>query len=142
KGLTRERMTRFAHEAKAAGLRLHGDFALGFPGETRESAEATVNWALEIRPHTAQFQLMIPFPGTPFYEQLAAKGWLDKNGYPNYPGLTSRELEDISKRAYRRFYISPAYFAQMLAHPVETVFSRFGVYLKAVPAVFWKRYVR
>ena len=142
KGLTRERMTRFALDARRAGLRLHGDFALGFPGETRESAEATINWALEIRPHTAQFQLMIPFPGTPFYDLLSSKGWLDKNGYPNYPALSSADLEQISKRAYRRFYISPAYFAQMLAHPVETVFSRIGIYFKAVPAVFWKRYVR
>ncbi|NLO92540.1 MAG: radical SAM protein [Elusimicrobia bacterium] len=142
KGLTRERMTRFAVDARSAGLRLHGDFALGFPGETRETAQATIDWALQIRPHTAQFQLMIPFPGTPFHDYLAQRGWLDKNGYPSYPDLSSAELESISKRAYRRFYLHPAYFAQMLAHPFETVFSRIGVYFKAVPAVFWKRYVR
>lgn len=141
KGITFERMTRFSIDAKRAGLRIHGDFAIGFPGETIESINKTIDWACNMRPHTAQFQLMIPFQGTPFYDELQNKGWI-KNGYPNYPGLSSKQLEEMSKKAYRKFYISLPFFKQMLFNPYEMFFSRLGTYLRAIPSIFWKDYIR
>ncbi|MDR3641682.1 MAG: radical SAM protein [Humidesulfovibrio sp.] len=141
KGLTAERMTRFAEDAAKAGLRLHGDFAIGFPGESRKTALATIDWACRMRPHTAQFQLMIPFPGTPFHDDLAAKGWI-KNGCANYPGASTEELESLAKKAYRRYYISPWFLWQILKSPNELFFSRLGTYFRAVPSIFWKKYVR
>ncbi|NUN23463.1 MAG: radical SAM protein [Candidatus Jettenia caeni] len=141
KGVTKDRMTRFALDAKRVGLRIHGDFGIGFPDETRESIHETVDWACEIRPHTVQFQLMIPFPGTPFYAELKEKGWI-KNGAPNYPELSMKELESLAKRAYRRFYISLPFAKQVLRNPYEMLFSRIETYCRAIPAVFWKRYIR
>jgi radical SAM superfamily enzyme YgiQ (UPF0313 family) len=141
KGLTAERMTRFAEDSKRAGLRLHGDFAIGFPGETRETAEATISWACRMRPHTAQFQLMIPFPGTPFHEQLTDKGWI-KDGCAHYPETSAEELEGLAKKAYRRYYLSSWFVWQILKHPVELFFTRLPTYLRAVPSIFWKKYVR
>ncbi|MCP4106701.1 MAG: radical SAM protein [Desulfobacteraceae bacterium] len=141
KGVTKDQMTRFANDAKRAGVRIHGDFAIGFPGETRDSVQKTIDWACEIRPHTVQFQLMIPFPGTPFHDELNEKGWL-KDGLPNYPGLPSGEMEDMSKKAYRRFYISFPYLKEMAKHPHELFFSRLKTYFRAIPSVFWKKYVR
>ena len=141
KGVTRESMIRFSRDAKRAGLRLHGDFAIGFPGETRESVQATIDLACQMRPHTAQFQLMIPFPGTPFYDELAAKGQL-KDGCPNYPGLSTEELEEWAKKAYRKYYFSPWFLKEILKHPQEMFFSRFETYMRAIPSIFWKKYVR
>ncbi len=141
KGITKEKMSQFAMDAKKAGLRVHGDFAIGFPGETRESAQETIDWACQIRPHTAQFQLMIPFQGTPFYDELEEKGWL-KDGAPDYPQLSREELERLAKKAYRKFYISLPFFKQVVTHPYEFLFSRIETYFKAIPAIFWKKYVR
>lgn len=141
KGLSVERMTRFAQEAQQAGLRLHGDFALGFPGETRQTAEATIAWACQLRPHTAQFQLMIPFPGTPFYEELSAKGQL-VDGCPSYPELDHAALERYAKLAYRKYYLSAWFVKQLLKNPYEMLLSRVETYWRAVPAVFWAKYVR
>ena len=141
KGITKERMTRFTVDAKKVGLNIHGDFAIGFPGETAETIKETIDWACEMRPHTAQFQLMIPFPGTPYFEQLHAGG-LMKDGIPNYPGLSAEDMEAWSKRAYRRFYISLPFLKQVLCNPHEMLFSRLETYWRALPAVFWKRYVR
>ena len=140
KGVSRDRMTRFAQDAHAAGLRIHGDFAIGFPGETRQSAEETIAWALEIRPHTAQFQLMIPFPGTPFHEEVAAKGWI-RDGAPDYPGLSRDELEQLAKQAYRRYYLSWRYLWQALTHPGETL-SRLDIYWKSWQSIFLRSYKR
>lgn len=141
KGLTVERMTRFARDAHEAGLQLHGDFAIGFPGETPQTAEQTIDWACSMRPHTAQFQLMIPFPGTPFHAELEAKGQI-KDGCANYPGASAEELEELSKQAYRKYYISPWFLGQILRHPHELLFSRLGTYFRAIPSIFWKKYVR
>lgn len=139
KGITKERMTQFASDAKKAGLQIHGDFAIGFPGETETTIDKTVQWACQIRPHTAQFQLMIPFAGTPFYEELDENGWL-KDGSPNYPDMPKEELERLAKKAYRSFYISFHYFKRVLAHPDELFFSKIKTYLRAIPAVFWKKW--
>ncbi len=141
KGLSMERMTQFAAEAVQAGLRLHGDFAIGFPGETEATAAATMDWACAMRPHTAQFQLMIPFPGTPFHADLEAKGWI-RDGMAEYPGVSASRLEALAKQAYRRYYLSPWFARQVLRHPVELLFSRLSTYVRAVPSIFWKRYVR
>jgi radical SAM superfamily enzyme YgiQ (UPF0313 family) len=141
KGVSRETMTKFAMDAKRAGLRIHGDFAIGFPGETKESIKKTIAWACKIRPHTVQFQLMIPFPGTPFYDELKEKGWL-KDGFPNYPEISSEEMEEFSKKAYRKFYISLPFLKQALLHPHEMILSRLGTYYRAIPSIFWKKYVR
>lgn len=141
KGLTVERMTRFAADSKRAGLRLHGDFALGFPGESRQTAESTIDWACRMRPHTAQFQLMIPFPGTPFHDQLSQKGWI-KDGCANYPQMSAGELERLAKKAYRRYYLSSWFVWQIMKHPVELFFTRLPTYFRAIPSIFWKKYIR
>jgi radical SAM superfamily enzyme YgiQ (UPF0313 family) len=141
KGISRDRMTKFAMDAKRAGLRIHGDFAIGFPGETKESVKKTIEWACKIRPHTVQFQLMIPFPGTPFHDSLKEKDWL-KDGLPDYPEISSEEMEEFSKKAYRRFYISLPFLKQALLHPHEMILSRIGTYYRAIPSIFWKKYVR
>lgn len=141
KGLGVERMTQFAQDAERADLRLHGDFAIGFPGETPETVQATIDWACRMRPHTAQFQLMIPFPGTPFHDELAKKGWL-KDGMAHYPEASAEALEALAKKAYRRYYLSPWYARQVARHPMELLFKRLPTYVRAVPSIFWKKYVR
>ena len=138
KGLTRERMTRFMADARKAGLRVHGDFAIGFPGETRESVRKTVAWALELRPFTAQFQLLIPYPGTPFHAELEQCGCL-ADGLPRYPGLTAREMERLAKKAYLRFYMSPSFLGRVIVHPRELLFGRIGTYREAIASLLWRR---
>lgn len=140
KGLSREQMTRFTENAKRAGLRIHGDFAFGFPGETLESARETIRLAIELNPHTAQFQLMIPFPGTPFYDLLRKNGWLTPEGEPDYPEFGNEDIRRVAKEAYRSFYLSPQYALKCLRHPHEHLFGRAKAVSRAIPAMFWRRW--
>jgi len=139
KGLTRERMTEFMADASAAGLRVHGDFAIGFPGETRDSARNTVAWACRLRPRTAQFQIMIPYPGTPFHAELKKRGWLSKNGRPSYPGLAAEDMDGLSRKAYLRFYASLPFLKQLLRHPHDLFFSRPETYWRAASSLLRKK---
>ena len=141
KGVTKERMTAFARDAEKAGLRIHGDFAIGFPGETRETVLKTIEWARSIRPHTAQFQLMIPFPGTPYYAELEEKGWL-KEGIPDYPGISKEEMEALARKASRKFYISIPFAWQLVRHPYRLFFSRLKTYWHSMRFLSGKKYVR
>jgi anaerobic magnesium-protoporphyrin IX monomethyl ester cyclase len=140
KGLSRATMTRFTEDATRAGLRIHGDFAFGFPGETFESAMETIRWAKALNPDTVQFQLMLPFPGTPFYALLKKNGWLNENGEPDYPHFSNDEIRRAAKMAYRSFYLSPQYALKCIRHPYEQLFGRAKAIKRAIPAMFWRRW--
>ncbi len=140
KGVSVERATRFTVDAKRAGLRIHGDFALGFPGETPEGARRTIEWAYSLNPDTAQFQLMIPFPGTPFHDEMTRAGWLNAAGEPDMPQLPNEQIRQLAKAAYRRFYLSPKYLWKAILHPHDHFFGRLRTIRRAIPAMFWKRW--
>jgi len=140
KGVTVDRMTRFTEDAKRAGLRIHGDFAVGFPGETPESFEKTIQWAKRLEPYTAQFQIMIPFPGTPYHAMMAQNGWLNERGEPDMPQFPNERIRAMAKRAYRAFYLSPAYAWKCLCHPHDRVILRLKTMCRAIPAMFWRRW--
>jgi anaerobic magnesium-protoporphyrin IX monomethyl ester cyclase len=145
KGATVAQAREFAAMAHAADLQIHGDFAMGHLGETRESMLRTIALAKEINPHTAQFQIMIPFRGTKFMEQLIERDALTANGEPSYEktgGASAEEIRSMAKAAYRRFYISAAYLKKIMLQPNEYLFNRFDQYMQAIPAVTWRRWVK
>ena len=55
--------------AHAAGLVVRVYLLVGFPGETWQTVEETVNLMLECRPDEFSVYPLIPYPGTPIYEQ-------------------------------------------------------------------------
>ncbi|MBI5181696.1 MAG: radical SAM protein [Nitrospirae bacterium] len=140
KGLTKETMTEFTKNAHRAGLRIHADFAFGFDGETVDGMHETIGWAKELNPDTAQFQLMIPFPGTPYYDRLKEKGWINERGEPDFPGLSNEAIRKIAKEAYREFYLSFRHLKKALRHPYEHFFGRLDTIRYAIPAMFWKKW--
>jgi len=140
KGVTIKIMEEFTRNAKRAGLRIHGDFAIGFPGETEETAERTIRWAKKLNPHTAQFQLANVLEGTPFFETCRKNGWLNDNGEPDYPGFSNEQIRAAAKRAYRAFYLSPQWALKCIRHPYENFASRTRAMSVALPAMIWKRW--
>ena len=67
KGIRLDRARAFTRDAKALGITIHGTFIMGLPGETRETIEETIRFALDIDPHTLQVSLAAPYPGTALY---------------------------------------------------------------------------
>lgn len=122
KGLGPERMLRFRAEAKAAGIKVHGCFIFGFPGDTRESILRTIDFALKLGPDTAQFYPVMVYPGTEAYEDYRERGfieaetwrdWLTPAGLHNCvvrnESLSPAELVRLCDLARRRFYLRPAF---------------------------------
>ena len=138
KGIKMERMRQFMLEAKKAGLLIHGCFMIGFPGETAESVQKTVDLAIQLKPDTVQFYPVMVYPGTEAYDTYAQKGWITARGYSEWitadglhncvvrnETLNSEDLVWLCDQARRRFYLRPNYLAykliQILKTPTEFV---------------------
>jgi hopanoid biosynthesis associated radical SAM protein HpnJ len=114
KGATIEQALDFMKNCRRLGLMVHGDFQIGHPGETRETIEKTIRFAMQLDPDTIQVSISHPFPGTQFYDYLKDHGYLtstamtDEQGYqlPNiqYPGLSRQEIIQSVEDFYARYY--------------------------------------
>jgi radical SAM superfamily enzyme YgiQ (UPF0313 family) len=121
KGLLTATARRFSADCQKLGIKVHGTFILGLPGETRETIEKTVRYAKEVNPHTIQVSLAAPYPGTALYKEAVEKGWLEENGTANlvsqsgvqlaaigYPHLSREEIYHHLEGFYRSFYFRPS----------------------------------
>jgi hopanoid biosynthesis associated radical SAM protein HpnJ len=126
KGMRIDVAKRFAKDCRELGIRVHGTFIMGLPGETQETIKETIEFAKEVNPHTLQVSLAAPYPGTYLYKQAMEKGWLDdvtsdlvnEDGRQiaslSYPGLSHTEIFDSVESFYRSFYFRPSKIASIL----------------------------
>jgi radical SAM superfamily enzyme YgiQ (UPF0313 family) len=151
KGQTLEQQAEFMQNCRDLGILVHGCFMVGFPGETRETLNKTLELAIELSPDSAQFYPVMPYPGTGAYEWAEKEGflaadsfddWLNPDGghrcVLNLPGLTPKDLEDFCEHAVRRFHFRPRYMlrkaVQAVTEPAEGLRSvnAFGNFLRSI----------
>jgi radical SAM superfamily enzyme YgiQ (UPF0313 family) len=65
---------------RRAGLQIWAAFLLGYDNDTPESVAATCSWALSKKFAFAAFNILMPYPGTPFYERMKREGRLLYDG--------------------------------------------------------------
>jgi radical SAM superfamily enzyme YgiQ (UPF0313 family) len=70
------------------GMQSWAAFTLGYDHDTKESIEATVDFALESRFTLAAYNILMPYPNTPLYRKLSKEGRLLWDGkwwlHPQY----------------------------------------------------------
>ena len=57
-------------QAKAAGMLVHTYWILGYPGETFEEMQQTIDFAMNSGADSFTFSILSPLPGTPIYRQV------------------------------------------------------------------------
>jgi radical SAM superfamily enzyme YgiQ (UPF0313 family) len=112
--------------ARSAGLRIVCSFMTGFPDETAEMAEETIDFALSLNPDLALFNSLVPYPGTAVSKEVLSPG--DYNGIdwtmmrtsttgagPVFEGngRSSADLVQWVKRANIRFYLRGGFFTKI-----------------------------
>lgn len=109
-----------------AGIETRTSYIFGFPEETIETMEKTINFALELNSDFAIFNLAIPLPGTELYENAKLRGLLYYDGIELYKrsiggcplikvnGISRGELMYFYKNSYRRFYLRKEYLLNRL----------------------------
>jgi radical SAM superfamily enzyme YgiQ (UPF0313 family) len=146
-------LARFDHfRRQLAALRSHGmqlwaSFTLGSDFETEESVAETLQFALDNKFAFAAFNILMPYPGTPLYQDLEREGrllyegkwWLHPDYRFNYASfvprlMTPEQLTGACLRA-RTAFNSPASIIRR-AFDFRTNMSspyRFGLYLQFNP---------
>ena len=132
KGMLIDVARRFTKDCHELGIKIHGTFILGLPGETKETIEQTIRFATEINPHTLQVSLAAPYPGTALYKQALENGWLnaehaeliDDTGIQiaplDYPHLSHGEIFDSVEVFYKRFYFRAPKIASIVGEMVRS----------------------
>ena len=129
KGVRLDVAREFTRHAKALGIKIHGTFIMGLPGETRETVEATIRFAQQIDPDTLQVSLAAPYPGTALHREAVEHGWLADDGLVDgagvqtsalsYPGLPRAEIFASVGAFYRRFYFRPRKIVSLASEMVR-----------------------
>jgi radical SAM superfamily enzyme YgiQ (UPF0313 family) len=132
KGMRIEVAKQFTKDCHALGIKIHGTFIVGLPGETRETLEETIEFAKEINPHTIQVSLAAPYPGTFLYDQAVREGWLDvehaelidDHGVQiaplHYPHLSHTEIFNSVEIFYKKFYFRPSKVGSILNEMIRS----------------------
>ncbi len=130
KGMRIEVAEKFTKDCHELGIKIHGTFIMGLPGETKETIEETIKWAVKINPHTVQASLAAPYPGTFLYKQAVENGWLDASNAElidehgiqiaplHYPHLSHTEIFDNLETFYKRFYFRAPKIASIVGEMV------------------------
>ena len=102
KGVTKEQAIQFTKDCKKLGITIHGAFIMGLPGETRETIQETIAYAIMLDLESIQVSLASPYPGTEFFDQCKREGWIKSDAYIdetghqmcviNYPHLSNTEI--------------------------------------------------
>lgn len=132
KGTQVAQAAEFMHNARRAGLLVHGCFVVGNPHETPATMQATLEFAKRLDPDTAQFFPMMVYPGTRMYQWARKKGylrsedynaWLTEEGMHNcvvdQPGLNGAEVRRFCDYARRAFYLRRGYVFKKLAQSLR-----------------------
>jgi len=131
-----DRVVEAVRMVRAAGIRAKGLFMMGIPGETEQSIERTIDFAVRQHFDDVNLTKFTPFPGSPIYERIREFGQFDedweKMNCTNFVfiphGFTLERLESLYVKFYRSYYTRPAglwNFVSMLWKSPESCY-RFG----------------
>jgi len=111
-----KQMVRNCH---AAGIDVYCDFMMGFPYETEDDIERSIQLAIDLDPDYIQVSFAVPYPGT----QMYAKGL--EQQYLRFPrewekyasceamidtkSISQERLNELYRIFWHRFYLRPAY---------------------------------
>ena len=99
-----------------SGIVIYGTFVFGYSYDDEDLFNRTVEFALKEKLFLAAFNHIVPFPGTPLYNELEKAGtltysrwWLSDTyrfGSPPFqpPAMPTQKLEKLCDAARRKFY--------------------------------------
>ena len=142
KGATVEHARQFTKNCKKVGIKIHGDFIIGLPGETKETIQRTLDFAKELDVETIQVSIAHAYPGTELYQQLATANSMatealaDSGGHQlphiEYPGLPREEMMAAVNRFYDAYYFRPRVVWRIVRDALWDSHERRRLYTEAV----------
>ena len=139
KGITVAQCGRACRLTRENGILSHSSWVVGYPGETRETAQETIDFVLKNRPTTANIAVLRPYPETAAYHSARDSGSLAGDWDPLADGMPwvrlpwareRRVLNDLCREMNRRIYFAPHYmlaFAGLILKNSNWVLARYAL---------------
>ncbi|NOZ84687.1 MAG: radical SAM protein [Deltaproteobacteria bacterium] len=124
KGITPEQIRSGCRNAARAGLDVHLTVMFGYPWENRNQAEQTFELVKDLMKHgwveMLQATILVPYPGTPLYEQAVRNEWLsvEPDDWESFdmsrpvlkpgPGCNPAGINELVTRTYK-LHFNPWY---------------------------------
>ncbi|MEE9294524.1 MAG: radical SAM protein [Phycisphaerae bacterium] len=123
KDIDLERTRTAVRMTRKAGIGVRCTFMFGNPGETVQSMRRTIDFAKELNPDIAMFNITAPIPGTKLYDWAKRNGHLLTDDWRDYdaakvimelPTVSNDEVNRMYRTAYHEFYLRPRYLLKRL----------------------------
>ena len=117
KRVTTEQCENAIKWAKEAGIFVTVSVILGYPGETKETLQETLDFVRKVEPDDVWLCHATPYPGTELRALVESNGWKMSDDWKLYntmnpifedPLLPAKEIAQMRKNFYDKFY-SPRY---------------------------------
>jgi radical SAM superfamily enzyme YgiQ (UPF0313 family) len=128
KNTTKAQVAEAVKRARDAGLKVKGNFIFGFPGETKESLEETIQFATSIDLNYFQQNFLTMWPGCEIASNPEESGHFERDWsklahqrvtyIPS--GLSEKDLIQASKDAFRRFYLRPKIIVEIVTQSISS----------------------
>ncbi|MBU0759931.1 MAG: B12-binding domain-containing radical SAM protein [Candidatus Omnitrophica bacterium] len=115
KGITPQQSKQALDTANRMGFKTLAGFMFGNPGETPETAKKTLDFAVELNPTIASFNILVPYPGTEVFKTHYRERFKDPATWDSFlpravepvaetEALTNKDLTRWASWAFIRFY--------------------------------------
>ncbi len=128
-----DRQRQFVSMCRGMGIRTVAGFMIGFPEDTERSIRSVLDYAKLVGPTYANFNVVTPYPGTEFFEQIKDKiEDFDFSHYDvytpvlKYDNLSGQRVGELHGKCFRHYYFRWAYLAAN-AHLFWPLLQRFGI---------------
>jgi radical SAM superfamily enzyme YgiQ (UPF0313 family) len=117
KKVTNEQCENAIKWTKEAGIFVTVSVILGYPGETKETLQESLDFVRRVEPDDVWLCHATPFPGTELRELVKSYGWEMSDKWELYntmnpifedPAFPAKDIAEIRKNFYNKFY-SPKY---------------------------------
>jgi radical SAM superfamily enzyme YgiQ (UPF0313 family)/intein/homing endonuclease len=138
KNLKVEQIEKTARMAKKAGLWVHATAMVGYPWESKQNAQNTLNMAKDFFRRglidSLQATIVIPYPGTPLFRECQENNWLKTFDWDRYDmkesvmktEMTNKEIMGMIQGIYSAFW-NPRFVLKRLREGL-TNWERFKYY--------------
>lgn len=119
------------NSVRSTGMNIISNFIFGFPDDTQETMQETLNLALELNTEMANMYPCQALPGSPMYHTARRNGWELPSDYSGYAflsyecqplptkNLTAAEVLKFRDEAWQSYFSNPNY--------LDLVEKKFGV---------------
>jgi radical SAM superfamily enzyme YgiQ (UPF0313 family) len=134
-----DRQREFVLLCRSLGIRTVAGFMIGFPEDTEKSIHAVLRYAKGVNPTFANFNVVTPYPGTEFYEEIKPQiATFDTTKYTvytpvlKYKHLTSEQVSELHAKCFTSYYYRSRWLV-VNAPVVWPILQRLGWRLPKMP---------